>query len=142
MFVWVYGVSGALSEVRPTQALLTAIQPMLSAVRDHARGDSVVVGSNPFQKNLWHASLSFRFSQLAHANRLQWPPTRSELCEDAARLAKDDPRTLVVRVSTFCPPMGTPLQSIDVPYVIFNWDSKEIETRRVQLEIFRGGHQQ
>lgn len=134
-----YAASGVLVEVRPPQALLSAIRPLLPLVHMEAKGDPVVVGANDFQMERPIAAFAYRFSQLARANGVGWPATRSVTCEEASSLARSDSTVLVVRVSEICPSPGNAYRSIDVSYRLFDWRTFRVSRHHLQMELARAG---
>jgi hypothetical protein len=139
LLVAAYSVSGALAEVRPPQALLSTIRPLLPLVRHEARTDTVLVAANAFQMERPVTSFAYRFSQLASANRVPWPPTRPVSCEEAAQRARSDSTVLVVRASGICPSLGNAYRTLTASYRLPDWQSFRFIEHRTQMEIARAG---
>ncbi len=132
-----YALSQTVGETRSASALREALVPFLPLVHEESNGGAVVVaapvvkGSNP--------PAAFYFSQLAQANGVPWPETRSASCEEAAALAEHDSSVLVVGFGNLCPTLGRPYRTMKVDYVVFDWSSLRPTNHTYQLSLSRAG---
>jgi hypothetical protein len=132
-----YALSQTVGETRSASALREALVAFLPLVHRESNGDAVIVaapvvkGSNP--------TAAFYFSQLARANGVPWPETRSATCEEAATLAQQDSSVLVVGFASLCPTLARPYRAMEVDYVVFDWASLRPIRHTYQLTISRAG---